>query len=652
LNNFFGSSECAAWAQFLAGRPQIGKFCSVLLAAGWLTIGCGDHPAAVPATPRPDVVLVTIDTLRADRVGAYGASTGATPNLDRLARRGVIFEDATAHAPLTVPSHTSILTGLYPFEHKVRDNAGFSLPASSRTLAETLHGSGYRTAAFVASYVLGRTTGLARGFDIYADRFDTTASHLSLSSLQRRGPEVARDAATWLATAQHPFFLWVHFYDPHAPYDPPPAFAARFPGHPYEGEVATSDWALGELLRAIDKASANAVVIVTADHGESLGEHGEPEHGIFLYDATLRVPLVMSGPGMRRGYRVTQQVRHVDIAPTVLDLAHVSPSDRMDGMSLKALLEGRAREVVPASYSESAFGHLHFGWSELRAIRDGSWKYVEAPRPELYDMHGDPAERSNLLEKKRQTAAALAKALAALTPAASRGARDATHPQFDAVQADRLRTLGYMSGRVELGPETAGSDPKEHIAEYAAYVSQFTEGLDALQAGRQREAEHTFERLARSFPTSFEVREYLGRALAARGAHKEALVCFEDARRLSPRTAVIDFDTARSLAARRQFNEALAQVEHGLALEPDAFYGYITKGQVLRDAGQRGPAVAAFQKALSLSPGLVVAEYELGALAEQEGDRVEALSHYRRALSGDPGMTEAREAVMRLEGTR
>ena len=270
------------------------------------------------------MVLVTIDTLRADRVGAYGGNAAATPNLDRIARHGVIFVDATAHAPLTAPSHASILTGQYPTRHLLRDNGGFALAAGSRTLAEMLRANGYHTAAFVASYVLNRGTGLARGFDAYSDRFDMATPHLSLDEPAATRPRSrARRSRLACEARRVPFFLWVHFYDPHAPYDPPPAFGARFPGQPYEGEIATSDWALGEVLRAVDKRSTNALVVVTADHGESLGEHGEQEHGIFLYDATLRVPLVMAGPMIRSGQRVPRQVRHVDILPTVLDVAHI-----------------------------------------------------------------------------------------------------------------------------------------------------------------------------------------------------------------------------------------------------------------------------------------------------------------------------------------
>jgi arylsulfatase A-like enzyme/Flp pilus assembly protein TadD len=593
------------------------------------------------------VVLVTIDTLRADRVGAYGGITAATPNLDRLASRGVTFVDATAHAPLTAPSHASILTGQYPTRHLLRDNGGFALAARSQTLAELLRTDGYHTAAFVASYVLNRGTGLARGFDAYSDRFDIATPHLSLTSLQRRGPEVARAAVEWLAGAPRPFFLWVHFYDPHAPYDPPPAFGARFPDQPYEGEIATSDWALGEVLRAVDKRSTNALIIVTADHGESLGEHGEQEHGIFVYDATLRVPLVMAGPMVRPGQRMPRQVRHVDILPTVLDVAHITLPDQLDGTSLKPFLEGQTYATTRPSYAESMFGRLHFGWSELRAIRDGKWKYIEAPDAELYDVTTDPAERTNVLGTRRNTAATLSKTLARLAGPPSPS--DASTAGVESATAERLRTLGYLSGRVELGAGSVGADPKTQIARYVTYVSQFTEAVDTLHAGRVREAERLFERLVRLFPASYEVHQYLGRTRAARGAHDEALQFFETARRLSPRTAIIEYDAAKSLAAKHDFPAALALVKRGQALEPDTFYGYVAEGQIRRAAGQPTEAAAAFNKALALSPGLAIAEYELGALAEHAGDRSSAVNHYQRALASEAGMTEAREALMRLE---
>jgi tetratricopeptide (TPR) repeat protein len=272
---------------------------------------------------------------------------------------------------------------------------------------------------------------------------------------------------------------------------------------------------------------------------------------------------------------------------------------------------------------------------------------VQAPDPELYDLRRDLGERANVFQTQGTTARALSHYLTTLV---GRSSAEASAPTrgLNSAEAERLRSLGYVSGQVDLGTTNAGADPKAHIAEYVTYVSAFTEGLDSLHAGQSRRAERMFERLVKSFPRSFEAHEYLGRSRAARGAHVEALRCFETAQGLSPQTAMIDFDAARSFAALGDFRQALTRVQRGLALEPDTFYGYLTEGQIQRAAGQREAAISAFRRALALNPGLPVAEYELGALAEQAGNRAEALDHYQRALVGDAGMTQARAAVTRL----
>jgi tetratricopeptide (TPR) repeat protein len=388
-------------------------------------------------------------------------------------------------------------------------------------------------------------------------------------------------------------------------------------------------------------------VIVTADHGESLGEHGEKEHGIFLYDSTLRVPLIMAGPMIRPGGRVQQQVRHVDILPTIADWVHAPVPPGLDGTSLRPLVEGLTDAATPPSYAESLFGRLHFGWSDLRAVRDGQWKYVQAPAAELYDVRADPGEHTNLVDRRRNTAAQLERVLHEVNATSTSGPL-ASGAAVDSVTSERLKSLGYVSGRIGLDAP-AGADPKTQIARYVDYVDQFTRGVDALQAGQQREAERVFERLVRDFPGSYEVHQYLGRTRAAGGRHDDALREFEIARRMSPASAVVAFDEAKSLAAKHDFASALARVSEGLSLEPGTFYGYVTKGQVLRAAGQRAEAQTAFEKALTLSPGLAIAEYELGALAEGAGDLATAASHYQRALTRDAAMVEARVALSRVE---
>lgn len=623
--------------------------------------------------------MITIDTLRADRVGVGGGRAGVTPALDALGHAGAVFHDATAHVPLTLPSHASIFTGRYPPSHGVSDNGGFALPGSVPTLASVLHDAGYHTAAFVSSFVLRGSTGLARGFDLYDDRFAGLGrAHLTLSSLERRGPEVARDAARWLAQAPRPFFLWVHFYDPHAPYDPPPAFAAKFPGDPYDAEIATSDFGVSMLLDAVPpERRADTVIVATGDHGESLGEHGESEHGILLYDATLHVPLIVQGPGIAAGVRIRQQVRHVDLLPTILELLSVKAPAPLDGISLVPQLTGSdggqpggrtgmgtgrgqagdrppsdpvAKNAIdaPLSYAESRFGELHFGWSPLRSARDGTWKYIDAPTPELYQLADDPQERENRQQGRAETAAGLARALRGLvtqTPSAPRT------KAADADAAERLRSLGYVSGRVALGATAGrpgGENPRDEIARYEKYVAAFNDALSLLEGGRARDAETGFRALARTFPRAFEPHQYLARALAARRRLPEAIAECDRAIQLNTQEAVLYFDSARVLADAAQFDRAFARVAEGRRLEPSSFYGALTEGLVARAAGQGDRAEQAFRDAIRLNPALAVAHLELGRLAEARGDRDAAHAEYRLALAGDSTLAEARQALDRM----
>jgi choline-sulfatase len=623
----------------------------------------GQSPAR-PRAPR-DLVVVTIDTLRADRVGVCGGPADLTPALDALGHRGAVFLDATAHVPLTLPSHASILTGRYPPHHGIHDNEGFSLEASVPTLATALHDAGYHTAAFVSSFVLRGSTGLARGFDAYDDRFEGAGrSHLTFSSLERRGPEVGRAAAQWIARAPRPFFLWVHFYDPHAPYDPPPAFAEKFPGRPYDAEVAAADFGLATILEALSpERQRETVIIATSDHGESLGEHGELEHGVLLYEAALHVPLVIAGPGVAAGTMIRRQVRHVDLLPTALELIGVKAPGGLDGTSLAALLaaapgsdtgqtptpqKGSDTGQTPTlSYAESRLGELHFGWSPIRSVRDGTWKYIDAPEPELYDVSRDAAERDNRREARRDTAAALARALGEMTT----GPRvQAPAAATDADAAARLRALGYVSGRMELDArQRAGHpDPKREIGGYVAYVTAFNEAMAHLENGGAAEAEKRFRALARSFPRAFEAHQYLARALDARGASGEATRELDAAIALSPGQAVLYFDAARTLASAKKFDAALARAAEGLRIEPASFYGWLTRGQIMAAAGRRDEAADAYRHALTLNPSLAIAHLELGRLAEARGDRQTARAEYEQALAGDALLTEARQALDRL----
>ncbi|HEY3233156.1 MAG TPA: sulfatase, partial [Polyangiaceae bacterium] len=353
------------------------------------------------------LILITVDTLRADRLECYGYTQIKTPHINRLATDGSLFSNAFAHVPLTLPSHWSILTGTYPTFHGVRHNAYAEPRRDTPSLAEALKSGGYASAAFVGSFVLDRRFGLARGFDYYFDNFSASRHEgVSPADVERRGDEVVKAFAGWLAHQTHSrFFAWIHLFDPHAPYDPPEPFRSLYSGPPYDGEVAFIDRLVGEIVSLLQSKYPNATIIFTADHGEALGEHGEETHGLFLYDASLHVPLIVKTGGTRKGSVIDSQVRSIDIAPTLLALAGLQRPGSMQGTNLVPLLRGGRSKAPSSSYSETYYPTYGFGWSELRSVRTEQFKYIDAPRPELYDLASDPKESRNLVASNGAAAA-------------------------------------------------------------------------------------------------------------------------------------------------------------------------------------------------------------------------------------------------------
>jgi arylsulfatase A-like enzyme len=365
-----------------------------LVALSAFGVGCGRGSA-----PR-NVLLVTLDTLRADRVGSYGYTAAQTPALDGLAARGARFASATTTTPLTLSAHTSLFTGTFPTFHAVRDNTGFHVEDSLTTMAEVLKARGYRTGGFVGAFVLDARWGIAQGFDDYFDDFDLTEDvGPGLDAIQRRGADVVDRALAWLGQpSEQPFFGWVHLYDPHTPYAAPAEYASRFPATrdgAYDAEVAYTDAQVARLLAALDAAGRrdDTLVVVLSDHGEQLGEHREQSHGFFVYDATVQIPLIVAGPGVSPRV-VPDQVRIIDVMPTVLDLVGVALPDGVHGTSLRPALDGQRQELL--AFSESWYPRFHYGWSELQAVRDGAFKFILAPARELYDVAKDPGELTNL----------------------------------------------------------------------------------------------------------------------------------------------------------------------------------------------------------------------------------------------------------------
>ena len=485
-------------------------------------------PGARPATAAPpDVVLVTLDTVRADRVGFLGSTRGLTPALDALAREAVVFERAYAQAPMTTVSHASILTGTQPPFHKVQD-FGLALPPSAPYLPALLGAAGYRTAAFVGSMVLDPkgpiAPGFDRGFDVYDAGFRTRKDGADpYATKERRGAEVVARALAWLdRRPAGPVFLWVHLYDAHDPYDPPTPFKERFAKEPYDGEIAGVDAAVGRLVAGLRERRLydGALVVVAADHGESLGEHGETTHGVFLYEATVHVPLLLRLPGAQEGgRRVSARVSLVDIAPTVLAAAAVAVPAAVQGRSLLRLAAG-GREPERPSYAESEYPHRVFGWSALRAWREERFLFVDAPRRELYDLRADPAAARNLAAERGAVVSGMAGAMGKAVASWAGAAPEAPRAAVDPALVERLSSLGYASGATgTIGPAPSGVDPKDKIG----VTNLLHDAALAAEDGRWDEAIPLYEKVVATDPQILTARIELGLALARRNQWARAL---------------------------------------------------------------------------------------------------------------------------------
>jgi choline-sulfatase len=595
----------------------------------------GSLLAAAALVPQ-DVVLVTIDTLRADRVGAYGATSGATPGLDALARLGVVVEDAVVQVPQTRPSHASILTGLLPFQHGIRDNASRPLPRQIPTLAATLKKAGYATAAFIAAFPVSRASGLDSGFDVFDDPFGGGADFLAGVGDRNERPahEVVTAALSWMGKpATGPRFIWLHFFEPHYPYEPAPPFADRFSRSPYDGEVATAD---AQLKRFLDRypPSATRLVVVTSDHGEGLGEHGEDEHHLFVYDTTLRVPLLMAGGDLRSGLRVKGQFRSIDLMPTLLDLSSV-PAPQVTGVSRAQNLRGGTTIPDNESYAESLYGSLHFAYAPVRALRSEGFKFIDTPRPELYRVASDPKETANLVTQRGPLAAAMRTRLRLIH------GEDAQRPvasaSLDPEAQERLAALGYVAGPSAASAPSHGRlpDPKDRVAHY----NRYSRGINAALSARRRHDPSGVVKvllpLASEFGSSLSVLSFLGEALLELRRFTEAIPYLAKARDASPLAGPSWGRLAEALAGANRPSEALAAVEKGLALSPRATTLIRLRVALLTRAGRTAEAVKFLESKSASNPGDGLLLAELASFRRNASDLrgAEALSARAIALT-------------------
>jgi len=654
-------------------------------------------PLAAGALRGANVLLVTIDTLRADHIGAYGSALGATPTIDRLAREGLRFDVAYAHVPLTLPSHTTIMTGLYPFSNGVRDNGSFRFDGAKPTLAARLRRSGYRTGAFVGAFVLDARFGLNAGFDVYDDRVQGASANLEI--VQRAAHDVLAPAAAWITNPQSPttpnpqspttsnpqsptpkpWFAWVHLYDPHEPYAPPEPFASRYAQDPYSGEVAYADSALGAFFDRLRAAGAldRTLVVIASDHGESLGEHGERTHGLFAYESTLRVPLVVWAPGAIAPAVVSSPARLVDVAPTILDLVG-APASAGDGRSLRPLAGvDPARDSDPGSYFEALNANLTRNWAPLKGIVRNRVKLVDLPIPELYDLEKDPHETRNLYASQRERARDLEARLDRLD--AARGQAVQRPAPLDGDADARLRSLGYVVGGAPRPARafTAADDPKRLVH----LDAMLDDAAASLARGDAGAAAATLEAVIRERPDltlaydrlAFVLRGAgrIGDAVAlldraARGGHADRALLrslgatLRDAGDLARSIAVLeplakedagDLQTLDALgqayARARRPRDAEAMFRRVLAASPNASATWNNLGALYLGENRIDEAFDALSKAVAINPDLPGAHNGLGVAYARKGDVARAEEEWRRALALRPDYADARANLER-----
>ena len=588
-----------------------------------------------------NLVVITIDTLRASRLHCYGNDKIETPTLDRLAQRGVLFENAVAQTPLTPPSHASIFTGTYPNVHKVRNTGGFALQPSSITLAKILQQHGWDTSAFVGAAVLKKIFGFNQGFDLYDDQMPKAQkSHEERDYPERSAGVVVDHALAKLeAQAGKPFFMWLHVYDPHQPYEPPAPFNQKYRDNLYDGEVAYTDQQLGRFLDALEKKSPpeKTLVVVLADHGESLGDHGEFSHGIFLYDSTVRIPLIIAGPGVPAGVRVKQQMRTIDVLPTILDLLGGKPPAACQGVSVVPAFSGKD---VPTTYSyeETIYPKMNMGWAELRGVRTDHWKYVRAPKPELYDLTRDPGEKTNIIESRPKEFRELESQLKALSRNGTNETEKISSTMVDSKSMEQLKSLGYLSGFSPREFELTGKgpDPKDRVATLKALQTAGVSSNKATPA-RRLEALRTALVTDELNPSIY---YELGAEYERQGKYDQAMKVYQDATAKNIRNGRLLSRMGDLYLRSGKKVEAIGAYEQAAQFNPSDYESQTNLATAYLETGKVAEAERVFQWVLTIEQ-YAPAYNGLGLIAIQRRDMAAARVHFEQAVGLDPELVEA-----------
>ncbi|MBZ5600117.1 MAG: sulfatase-like hydrolase/transferase [Acidobacteriia bacterium] len=597
-------------------------------------------------TRKANIILVTLDTTRADRMGFLGSQRGLTPNLDGLAAKSVVFTHAYSQVPLTTSSHATILSGTYPQFHKV-DYPGVALPVDLPYAPEILHKLGYRTAAFVGSTMMdpkGSAPGFDRGFQEYDAGFHLkNPDEDRYRSVERRGAEVVGHALAWIRkNTGAPFFVWIHLYDPHAPYDPPEPFARRFRSEPYDGEIAYVDSVVGTLLAQLHAARLydESLIAVMADHGEALGEHGERGHGIFLYDPTIRVPLLFKMPAQRAaGQRIDDRVELVDVLPTMLEVAGAAKSKAMQGHSLIALINRRAETEDRPAYSETDYPRRAYGWSSLRALRTGKYLFVEAPRQELYDETSDTAAERNLASTSPAVSGTLAEQLTKFREQ-TRSLAPSPETNLDPEQQAKLHALGYVGLRAsKIGPKAGGADPKDKIS----LANDITDANLWIEDGRYQEAIAKLEEVVAKDPTIVDAYDALGGAWIRLGKYQNALPALRKSAELQPDYAWAHYQLGLALEKTNDLHAAAPELEAAMAGSPLSAEVRFLLASVYARTNRVEEAKKLLQKALELKPKYFEADLLLGFIFVMQKDPASALGCLQQAIDLNPNSSKAHQ---------
>ncbi len=616
----------------------------------WLAVLLLMSPAlaAAPRQAKSSVILITIDTLRADHLGCYGYKNGQTPTLDALARDGIVFERAISQVPPTWPSHAVILTGTYPFQNGAQDFTGQALDPRFRSVAQTFKEQGYATGAVVSAFVLDRSWGLARGFDFYDDAFSAEAFQTKdIGLVDRKAGESVSRALAWLkktsAQRTRPFFFWLHVYDPHSPYDPPEPFRSQYREHPYDGEIAYADHELGRLISWLKLVALydRSLIVVLSDHGESLGDHGEKEHGFFVYNSTVHIPLIVKPPvgsGFRAG-RVVKPVETTAVPSTLLRLAGVKGRERE--FRSPSLLGGKAEDRTAeeeAAYSESFYPFSSFGWSPLRTLETSRYHYIQAPTPELYDLAADPEEKNNLAGQQKAAAAVLEDKLQAMLRVNpfQPGAEQTSGLNADATE--KLRALGYLAYRSPVSPEALAAglpDPKSKLVEFNAIL----EAGDAFHAGDFAAGEALLHQVAEADPKMYIVPFMLGEAAARAQKWEEASAAFQKCLQLNPKFDQAMTGLAGALFRQGAVDGAMSWLQRALQYNPQNYRAWYELAS-LQLKTDKAAAASAFEKSVAIQPNFAFGWRDLGALQVQQGDYDAAARNLVKAV--ELGLVDAK----------